>query len=217
MNRPRTWSRFLAVWLSLLGAALFLQTRSAFERTPRHQPLQAFPRQMQEWSGEDLPLSADALEVLGPGEFLSRTYRSASLAPPIDLFVAYYPSQRSGDTIHSPQNCLPGAGWSTLQKDRIYIPAGDGKVLIANRYVVGMGMERVLVLYWYQAHGRTTPSEYRAKIYLVEDSIKLDRSDGAMIRIATSIPHSSDEFQAETRAVEFARAILPTLDSYIPR
>ena len=102
-NRSAVWWRFLAVWLVLAGTALLLHARSSFELIPNRQTLDAFPRDLQGWSGKELPLTPNVLRILGPGDFLSRTYQNPANAETMDLFIAYYPSQRSGDTIHSPQ------------------------------------------------------------------------------------------------------------------
>jgi EpsI family protein len=215
------WARFLIVWLVLAGTALLLHARSSFEVIPNRQALDAFPHDLHGWSGKDLQLTPDVLRILGPGDFLSRSYGNAANPETVDLFIAYYASQRSGDTIHSPQNCLPGAGWTPLLKDHIQIPRanGTGKAIAvtANRYVLAKGMDRVLVLYWYQAHGRTTPSEYWAKFYLVKDAIAMNRSDGAMVRVAAQIPNPSAEPQTEATALEFSKLVLTKLDDFIPQ
>ena len=221
VHRSAAWARFLAVWLVLAGTALLLHARSSFEVIPNRQALDTFPRELQSWTGKDLALTPDVLRILGPGDFMSRSYRDAASSETMDLFIAYYPSQRSGDTIHSPQNCLPGAGWTPLMKDHIQIPyanrAGGANGVMANRYVLAKGMDRVLVLYWYQAHGRTTPSEYWAKFYLVKDAVAMNRSDGAMVRVAAPISNPSAESQTEATALEFSKIVLSKLDDFIPR
>jgi EpsI family protein len=220
-HRSSVWARFLAAWLVLVGTALLLHARSSFEVIPNRQALDTFPRELQGWTGKDLALTPDVLRILGPGDFLSRSYRNPVDSETMDLFIAYYPSQRSGDTIHSPQNCLPGAGWTPLMKDHIPIPYANGgggaNAVTANRYVLAKGIDRVLVLYWYQAHGRTTPSEYWAKFYLVQDAIAMNRSDGAMVRVAAQIPNPSAEAQTEATALEFSKIVLAKLDNFIPR
>ena len=220
-QRSAVWARFLAVWLVLAGTALLLHARSSFEVIPNRQALDAFPRELQGWTGKDLALTPDVLRILGPGDFLNRSYRNAASSETMDLFIAYYPSQRSGDTIHSPQNCLPGAGWTPLMKDHIQIRDAKGASgasgVSANRYVLAKGMDRVLVLYWYQAHGRTTPSEYWAKFYLVKDAIAMNRSDGAMVRVAAQIPNPSAESQTEATALAFSKIVLSKLDDFIPQ
>jgi EpsI family protein len=218
MNHPAAWIRFLCLWLVLLCTALLLVARSSVEHVPEHQALDAFPYRIGNLQGKNVPIDQSVSDILGPGQFLDRQFSSPLLAePPVELFVAYYPSQRTGDTIHSPQNCLPGSGWTPLQTGLIQIPATDGRTITANRYIVGKGMDRILVLYWYQAHGRTTPSEYWAKIHLVTDAIKLNRTDGALVRIAVPIPNSADLSQIEARAVQFAQPVLQQLDAFIPR
>lgn len=211
-------ARFLIVWVILAGTALFLHGRSSFERVPSHRGLHTFPREIDGWTGTDVPMDGKTLQVLGPGDFLSRTYRSASETLPIELFVAYYPSQRTGDTIHSPQNCMPGAGWTVLSMDHVELSNDEHqKAVTSNRLVFAKGMDRVLVLYWYQAHGRTTPSEYWAKYYLVRDSMVMQRTDGAIVRIAAPIPSPSEEGRTQALAIRFAKILVNTLDSYVPR
>jgi EpsI family protein len=154
--------------------------------------------------------------VLGDGEFVQRSYQTGAQSW-FDLFVAYFPTQRTGSTIHSPQNCLPGSGWTPVEFNRIPLQRPGGGSISVNRYVIAKGLDRRLVLYWYQSHGRAVASEYAAKFYLVADSIRLNRSDGALVRIVTPIKLGETESSAESRAVAFTQSFLPLLDSYIPR
>ena len=94
---------------------------------------------------------------------------------------------------------------------------GGPSPLTVNRYVIAKGLDRQLVLYWYQSHGRVVASEYAAKFYLVADSIRMNRSDGALVRVVTSINPGETEIAAENHAVAFTESSLPVLDSYIPR
>lgn len=195
--------------------ASFLHSRTRREIVPTRLDLSSFPTRVEDWRGTDIPLLPEERTVLGDGDFLVRDYTRGTEIP-VNLYVAYYPTQRSGDTIHSPRNCLPGAGWSPLQAGKIQIPERDGSAIAVNRYIVGKGPERMFVLYWYQAHGRVTPSEYWAKIFLLKDSMRLNRTDGALVRILSSydIP---GEASAEARTLEFTKGIVPLLDSYLPR
>jgi EpsI family protein len=209
------WRCFLPVVLIMTVTAGLLHARANREIVPQGRDLSSFPTHIDGWVGTDIALLPEELAVLGKGDFLVRDYtRGAEI--PMNLFVAYYPSQRSGDTIHSPRNCLPGAGWTPLQAGKIQIPGYDGTSMAVNRYIVGQGSERMLVLYWYQAHGRVTPSEYWAKIFLVTDSMRFNRTDGALVRILTSYDAEEGTRKAEVRAVEFAKHILPMLDTHIP-
>jgi EpsI family protein len=140
----------------------------------------------------------------------------SAFEPFLDLFLAFFPSQRAGSTIHSPQNCLPGAGWLPVESGKIKLLRPDGKTITVNRYLIGKGLERRLVLYWYQAHGRVVASEYWAKFYLVTDAIRMNRSDGALIRVTTPVAQNESSVSAEQRGVAFIQDVLPFLGRYIP-
>jgi EpsI family protein len=201
----------------LAGAGLFLHSHSQAERLPPHDALASFPSRVGDWLGRDVALSPNVRQVLGEGDFLVRIYGRRSDEPYLDLFLAYFPSQRSGNTIHSPQNCLPGAGWLPVESARMQLSRPDGRAITVNRYVIAKGLERRLVLYWYQAHGRVVASEYWAKFYLVADAMRMNRSDGALIRVTTPIAQNESPVSAEQRGVAFVRDVLPLLGRYIPQ
>src|SRR5262249_5001461 len=177
----------------------------------------SFPAVLNGWSSTDIALSQDILDVLGPGDFLLRRYQHPAASSPVDLFIAYFPSQRSGDTIHSPKNCLPGAGWTPVQSDRITVSLPGQNPFPANRYVIAQGENRDLVLYWYLAHDRAVASEYSAKFYLVADSIRMHRSDGSLIRLVTAIGPGETVDSAEARLLSLASTITPVISNYVPR
>jgi EpsI family protein len=210
------WRRFWPVIIVMTATASLLYARANREIVPERRDFSSFPTRIDGWVGADVALLPEELAVLGKGDFLVRDYTRGTEMP-MNLFLAYYPSQRSGDTIHSPRNCLPGAGWTPLQAGKIQIPGYRGASMTVNRYIVGQGSERMLVLYWYQAHGRVTRSEYWAKISLVTDSMRLNRTDGALVRVLTSYDTEGGERQAEARAVAFTQDILPMLDAHIPQ
>jgi EpsI family protein len=216
MKSLTSWRRFASVVLLLAGTAALLHARSVNEIVPPHAALTSFPASIDLWRGTEVPMSPETLAVLGPGQFLVRDYRRSPFEPYVNLYVAYFPSQKTGDTIHSPQNCLPGAGWTPLQAGHISLRRNDGTTITINRFIISRGIVRELVLYWYQAHDRVTPSEYWAKIYLVTDAIRMNRTDGALVRIVTPLGNGTEE-SAQVRALEFTHQVLPLLDSYIPR
>lgn len=215
-NPAKIWIRFAAVAAMLLGVAVFLEAHRQPEPAGSRRPLEEFPMVLGDWTGKAFSLDSAVLKVLGAGEFMVRLYRQPLPIPPVDLFIAYFPSQRAGDTMHSPQNCLPGAGWSPLDRGYRQLSYPDGRRVVVNRYLIGKGLDRDLVLYWYQSHGRVVASEYWAKIYLVADSIRTGRSDGSLVRVTTPVGRTEDVHSAEARVVGFAEGILPTLKNYIP-
>ena len=220
MNAFRTsWLRFSVAAAFLIVASAFLALRSRAEVVPPHKMLSEFPREVDGRIAKDQQLTPEALAVLGPGDFMVRDYLDpAGVRFPVNLYIAYFQSQRAGDTIHSPKNCLPGAGWVPIQVDHVSLTGSGGAPITVNRYVLGNGDQKLLALYWYQAHGRVVASEYSAKLYLVADAMRLNRTDGALVRILTPVePGERSIDAAQVRTTEFAEKVIPALDQYIPR
>jgi EpsI family protein len=216
ISRLSSWRRFLPI-VFLLAGGVGLRGKNIDRALPPHSDLSQFPVLIANRWGKDLQMPPEMLNSLGAGEFLIRDYLSDSGQPPLNVYVAFFPSQRSGDTIHSPKNCIPGNGWTPVESGYVSLTRPDGSAISVNRYLISKGSERAVVLYWYQAHGRITPSEYAAKIYLVADAIRLGRTDGALVRVITPIVSADDARAAQTRALDFVTQILPRLDAYIPR
>ncbi len=210
------WLRFAMMTALLAGTGAFLYARSQPERIPLRKPVASFPVQFNGWEGHDISIDQATRDILGDGEFAERGFARAG-EPPMDVFLAYFPTQRTGSTIHSPKNCLPGSGWTPIEDARIPLRDSHGHTVLVNRYIVAKGLDRQLVLYWYQAHGRIVASEYWAKIYMTTDAISMNRSDGSLVRLVTPLPRGEELAMAEKRAINFAQSLMPTLDEYIPR
>jgi EpsI family protein len=198
--------------------AILLQARSRTEVIPPHLPLSSFPSQLANWDSNEIVQDKKTLEVLGPGDFLERVYQDpAQKLPYVDVFLAYFPSQRAGETPHSPQHCLPGSGWNPEENVRITLSLPSHAPFPANRYVIAKGDQRRLVLYWFWAHDRGVASEYWAKFYLVEDAIRMNRSDGSLVRLVTPMFPGETPDAAQQRILPFTSSVVPLLDNYIPR
>ena len=210
--------RFGIVAVLMLATALVLQAHSRSEFFPPRASLSSLPQQIDGWTGIDSILDQETLDILGPGEFLMRDYENKSQPEPwINLWIAYFPTQKTGDTIHSPNHCLPGAGWVPTSREVVQITRPDGSSFPANRYVVSKGDDRQLVLYWFQAHGREVASEYWAKYFLVSDSVHMNRSDGGLVRLMTPMLDGESRDAAQARLMKLGSQFIPLLDSYIPR
>jgi exosortase D (VPLPA-CTERM-specific) len=210
--------RFGIVAILLLTMAAMLQAHPRNEYFPSRAPLNSLPSQIDGWTATDDPLDKQTLDILGPGEFLVRDYRDASqLQPWINLYIAYFPSQRAGDTPHSPSHCLPGGGWIPTSREVVSLTNPNGTSFPVNRFVVSNSGDRQLVLYWFQAHGRAVASEYAAKYYLISDSIRMNRSDGALVRLMTPMLDGESADAAQARMMKLGSQFLPLLDNYIPR
>jgi EpsI family protein len=217
MKSPRFW-----IIILLLTSTIFvLQSRGDVDNVPSSEPLSLMPSTFGTWSAQDIPLTDDTLEVLGKGDFLNRIYSAAPVhgtptAPPISLFIGYFASQRTGQTMHSPQNCLPGAGWTFESQRYTNLQDINGKSYKVGEYIISNGDMKQFVIYWYQAHGRSIPNEYVAKGYMVADAIRMNRTDGALVRVITQVLPNESAESARARATRFTQQMAPNLPRFIP-
>lgn len=212
MKMARYWSVCM-----LLGVTLFiLHIRGYTELRVQSEPLRNFPGNIADWNGTDRSIDAGSLEVLGRGDFLSRTYTQQLSEAPIELFLGFFPTQRTGVAIHSPKNCLPGAGFVFESSSTVKLKDATGGFHQVGEYVIANGDKRHYVIYWYQAHGRSVASEYAAKVYLVVDAIRLNRTDGALVRVLTPISSVETDAQARSRAESFTAQLFPVLSRFVP-
>ena len=199
-------TRAVVVLLLVASAGAFAEAGRTMNAA-RHAQLGTLPYRIGAWSGRDAePFDADTVRILAADSYVHRSYADLS-HPPVGLYIAYYAQQRPGVSIHSPRHCLPGTGWEP--SDDATVPVGPGD---ARRLVVSRHRERAVVLYWYAVHGRMLASEALSKAWLLHDSIRLRRSDAALIRIVVPIagPDGSPD-AAEREALAFARDLLPHL------
>jgi len=164
-------------------------------------------------TGTDQILDEPTLKVLRASDYLLRDFRKPD-GEIANLYVGYYASQGTGATYHSPLNCLPGSGWVLSEPGKATVSLPDGSTFIANKYVIQNGEYKSLMIYWYRGRGRNVASEYWGKIYTVLDSVRLRRSDGAMVRV--TVPFSDSEAVAQKAAIEFASQASTVLPQYVP-
>ena len=217
MKSPRFW----VVMLLLLAAFTTLHLRASVDRVPPSEPLDLLPQTMGQWSSQDVPISQDTLDILGDGRFLNRLYTNSAptgglVEAPVSLFIGYFPTQRTGQSIHSPQNCLPGAGWSFVSSEKIYLQGPTFKNYAVGEYVIANGTAKQVVLYWYLAHGRSIANDYVAKAYMMADAIRYNRTDGALVRLVTPLEPNESFATAQARVVKFADRLVPALPRFIP-
>lgn len=198
----------------LAAAAIGLRHLSHGEAGALAQPLSRFPVQLGDWRGHDVPIEPRVVRALGVSDYLNRLYEQPP-APSIFLYIAYFSRQRTGQVIHSPKNCLPSAGWEPVSVGSIDLTGPQGTRVVVNRYIIQNGLQREVVLYWYQSHGRIVASEYWGKVYLILDAIKLNRTDAALVRISTPVI-AMDDTSSASRAVEFAENLLARSRGLIP-
>ena len=208
--------RFWTVVLLLAATALVLHTRPAVDQNPPRELLSMLPANIAGWDGSDQRVDPETLDVLGAGDVLARVYTQIGKPEYIGLFIGYFPSQRTGQTIHSPKNCLPGAGWVFESSSYINLDDVNGKPHQVGEYIIANGTTKQFVVYWYQAHGRSVASEYWAKIYMVLDAIRMNRTDGALVRVITPISSGENISDAKMRVEMFTQQLAPLLPRFIP-
>ncbi|MGA3344127.1 MAG: exosortase C-terminal domain/associated protein EpsI [Terracidiphilus sp.] len=208
--------RFWTAALLLAGTVLLLHTRPDADRNPPSEPLSQLPGMIGGWTGSDRQIDQETRDVLGAGDFLSRVYTQNAQPLPVGLFIAYFPTQRTGQTIHSPKHCLPGAGWVFVSSNTVDLTDASGKPHRVGEYIIENGEAKQFVIYWYQAHGRSVANEYMAKIQMVADAIRMNRTDGALVRIITPIVSSEGMPAARARAEAFTEQLAPMLPRFVP-
>ena len=202
----------------LLAQAALFYSASRGEKTPTSRPLEQLPERIEQWRlAQRGVIEKEVAEVLRADDVFTAVYASPRAASAVNLFVAYFKTQRSGQAPHSPKNCLPGAGWTPTASGDLQLSIADQpQPITINRYVVSRGGEKGVVLYWYQSRGRVVASEYAAKFWLVADSIRYHRSDTALVRVWAPVV-GNDEQAATQAGAQFVQSVFPVLREFLPR
>jgi EpsI family protein len=212
----KSTKRFAALLIVILAAGLLVNAWTYLgEAHVDRRQLKDFPQQIGGWrqSRADVILDDATMKVLRASDYLLRDYSRAD-GQAANFYVGYYASQRDGASYHSPLNCLPGSGWTLQEPGKVMIPAPDGSTFAANKYVIDDGNSRQLMIYWYQGRGRAVASEYWGKVYTVVDSVRLRRSDGALVRI--TVPLAGSEPVALQAATDLAARTVAALPEFVP-
>jgi exosortase D (VPLPA-CTERM-specific) len=187
------------------------------EIVPTRAAFVEFPRQVGQWSGRQETLEKMYVDALKLDDYLLANYHSTSGSLPVNVYAAYYGSQRSGQSAHSPRSCLPGGGWTirSLEKRAVAIP-GREQPLMVNRVKIELGSQRQIVYYWFQQRGRVITNEYLVKWYIFLDAMSRNRTDGALVRLTGFLPDGASEAQTDAAVAALAAEVVPLLDRYVP-
>lgn len=198
-------------------AAFYLAVRP--EILPVRESLQSFPLSLAEWRGVPNEIPPAQLEELQATDYLLNTYVNQLDSQGLTLYVAYYESQSTGVAVHSPRACLPGGGWrvetSGERAIQGMLPSGAG--LKVNRTVVSRSGQNMLVYYWFMQRGRIVTNEYLVKWFIFLDSLRLSRTDGALVRLTTLVGEAEELASAEARLQGFLKVAYPRLYYFIPQ
>ncbi|OIQ67984.1 hypothetical protein GALL_504300 [mine drainage metagenome] len=181
------------------------------EAVPERSRFVTFPATIGEWHGHASLLEPEVENGLALEDYILSDYSKPD-GKAVNLYVAYYASQRTGESPHSPLVCIPGTGWLITKLERTSFGAGHP----INRAIIERDGSKQLVYYWYEERGRRIASEYWSKWYLLSDAITENRSDGALVRLITTVSPSEFERDADSRLQLFMRDLLPRLGAYLP-
>ena len=199
----------------LLGALLFLQLRSTGEAVPIRKPLDSFPATLGEWQARRGTIfTAGILDKLKLTDYVMRDYVDPA-GRDLNLYIGYWDTQRKGAVIHSPKNCLPGAGWEPVEAFLITIPLRPPHApIIVNKYLIQKDRDQLVVLYWYQSQGQVIAGEVPARIAMVKSALVRNRTDGAIVRVMSPTYGSARE--TNERLVVYVQALYAVLGDYLP-
>ena len=216
---PRQLPKSFIVAMGLLAvvAVLSIALPNRVEVAPQRDAFSSFPLQIGEWQGQGGHLDQIYIDTLKFTDYIITDYTNRNHQA-VNFYVAYYASQRKGVSAHSPRSCIPGDGWvmSALTQPEIAGASVNGHPLRVNRVLIQKGDDKELVYYWFQQRGRVITNEYMVKVWLFWDALTRNRTDGAMIRLTTSVNGGQSMQAADERLANFARAFTPQLQAYVP-
>jgi len=205
--------RFSPAGVFAIGCLLLLSVQGQ-QSLELQRPLSEVPDPIPGFSHQDYPVPDDQVAVAGMTSYLNRVFLEDSVEA-YGVYVGYYDSQQQGKTVHSPKNCLPGAGWEPMSSSRVALDLPSGEVEL-NRYLIANQGQQALVYYWYQGRGRVAANEYKVKWDLLRDAAVRRRTDEALVRLVIPVtPHRNVE-QADRLATDAARQLIPSLDEFLP-
>jgi len=212
--QPRVPAYVGSLALILPVALLSSSMGERHEAVPDRSAFVDFSMHIGEWRGSPLPVEPHLISTLRFDDYLLADYATPGTGP-LTLYMAYYRSQRKGQSAHSPASCIPGGGWEITSHRRVNLPM-EGLAKAVNRVLIQKDQQKQLVVYWFKQRDRMLSNEYLVKFYLFWDALTRQRSDGALIRLSTAVEPGESEQQVEHRLLEFARSIQPQLNRYIP-
>jgi EpsI family protein len=214
----KRWPVVVAVTMLLMTWGS-IQMLSHGEPILSKKPFSEFPLAIaDQWHGKELGMEQSVLDILRLSDYMMRVYVPSPVGQervtPLWLYVGYYQSQRTGSTYHSPKNCLPGSGWQFAETDHVTVPVSGTTSIQINKVLIEKGLDKQIILYWYQDRGRVIASEYWAKWYMIWDAMTKNRTDGSLVRI--SVPVTTTTEDAYQYGLKFLRDAWPLLVDYMP-
>ena len=211
----RNWMRWVPGTLLGLGVvvnAAFVTGR--VKPTPLAAPIASIPRVIDGIAGRDVEVGPDERRIAGFTDYVVR-YHEVDSVLKFSVYVGYYDEQRQGKTIHSPRNCLPGAGWEPVGSNVAQVEIAPGRTVSVNRYHIVRGAEQAYVYYWYQGRGRVAANEYYVKYELLRDAALRGRTEESLVRVMVPVRQGGPD-EADSTALRVVRRLVPAVDSILP-
>ena len=202
----------------LLGATWGLSQGIEFrEKVPIAQSFDRFPLKIGKWQGARNTMEQKFIDALDLSDYVIIDYKNKQ-GKYVNFYVAYYESQRKGESIHSPATCMPGSGWIFNQSGSITLPfpVGENEIMRVNRAFMQKSGLKQLVYYWFPQRGRILTNAYQLKIFAFWDALTKQRTDGALVRVITTVGDIEELEDAEERLQRFLKDVVPVLDEYLP-
>ncbi len=206
--------RLVIVLLTFVLAFVAHRAIASSEMGPPHRSLQTFPLTLGPWRGVEDALSSDTLAALRVDDYILRRYRGMGRVP-VTLYIAFYGNPHLNERIHAPSACLPAGGWLPVEtgSEEISIPGGPPSRITANRYVIERGLDRQVVLYWFQGRGRVVANDVMATLLLGYDALSGRGRDEMLVRISAPVPAARDETLATE--LRFTQVFYPLLRRFL--
>lgn len=174
--------------LILAAGVLFVANSRGQRAVALAAPIEGVLPAVEGYRVEDKKISEEERRVAAMTNYVVRVYSRDSVTA-FSTLVAYYDRQARGKSIHSPRNCLPGAGWEVLSGGSATVSTASGPHVI-NRYILKNGASQAVVYYWYQGRGRVVANEYAVKWNLLKDAALRGHTEEALVRVVIPVRYS---------------------------
>jgi len=217
LNAFLTPPQFVVAVILLAASLLLVQGVEFREKIPPNKSLSQFPLKIGQWIGKRESMEQKLIDRLDLSDYVIVNYQN-SLGKQINLYTAYYESQRKGESIHSPATCLPGSGWIFNEAGKTQIPMASKHIetMTVNKAYMQKNDHRQISYYWFPQRSRILTSAYQLKIYTFWDALTRQRTDGALVRVITPVYKDERLSNAEKRLQSFVQEVTPVLNQFIP-
>lgn len=217
--------KFVPAATLALGVLLVAGVRAQYTMPPV-EPLSTLPTTYVGYSSRPVVVAEEEQKVAGMSDYSLREFMRDSNVV-FSVYVGYYDKQVQGKTIHSPKNCLPGAGWEVMSSEVKPAPGVGIASQTVNKVILANKNARALVYYWYQGRGRIESNEYKVKWDLLRDAALHGRTEEALVRIVVPIvtgrtdttDNTVERSSAEAKVLadSVAVALIPVVYGVLPK